>query len=49
MNSIKKTARMAGFLDLIFIITTIFASIVRSKLIVFGDAAITANNIMVSE
>ena len=41
---------MAGFLYLIYIVTTI-ASVVfgRSKLIVFGDAAATAQNIMASE
>jgi hypothetical protein len=50
MNSINKTARMAGFLYFIYIITTIFADVFgRSKLIVFGDAAATANNIMASE
>ena len=40
---------MAGFFYLIFILTTVFATFVRSKLIVFGDAAATANNIMGSE
>ncbi len=49
MNSINKTARMAGFLYLIFIVTLIFSSVVRSTLIVFGDAAATANKIMASE
>lgn len=49
MNSLKKTARMAGFLYLVFMVTLIFSSVVRSKLIVFGDAAATANNIMASE
>jgi len=50
MNSRKKTARMAGFLYLMFLVTLIFAEdAVRSKLIVFGDGAATANNIMVSE
>jgi Domain of unknown function (DUF4386) len=50
MNSIQKTARMAGFLYLIYILTTIFAEVIGgSKLIVFGDAAATANNIMASE
>jgi hypothetical protein len=47
MNSIKKNARMAGLLYLIYIVTTILADVVgRSKLIVIGDAAATANNIM---
>jgi hypothetical protein len=50
MNSLNKTARMAGFLYLIFIVTTIVADVFcRSKLIVFGDAAATAQNIMASE
>jgi hypothetical protein len=50
MNSRKKTARMAGFLYLMFLVTLIFADdAVRSKLIVFGDSAATANNIMASE
>jgi Domain of unknown function (DUF4386) len=50
MNSINKTARMAGFLYLIYIVTTIVADVFgRSKLIVFGDAAATAQNIMASE
>lgn len=49
MNSIDKTARMAGFLYFIYMVTTIFADVIgRSKLIVFGDAAATANNIMAS-
>jgi len=45
-QSPRKTARMAGFFYLMFIITFISASIVRSRLIVFGDAATTANNIL---
>ena len=45
----RKSARMAGLLYLIFIVTCIFAGLVRKKLIVFGDAAATANNIMTSE
>ena len=50
MNSINKTARMAGFLYLIYIVTTIVADVFgRSNLIVFGDAALTAQNIMASE
>ena len=45
----KKTARMAGFLYLIYIVTSIFANgLGRSKLIVLGDAATTARNIMAS-
>jgi hypothetical protein len=40
---------MAGLFYLIFILTTVLASVVRSRLIVSGDAAATANNIMGSE
>jgi Domain of unknown function (DUF4386) len=45
----KKTARIAGFMYLGNIITGIFAQVVRSKLIVTGDAAATAKNITASE
>ena len=45
----RKTARMAGLFYLIFILTTALASVVRSRIIVSGDAAATANNIMGSE
>ena len=49
-NSLNKTARMAGFLYLIYMIITIAADVLgRSPLIVFGDAATTAKNIMASE
>jgi hypothetical protein len=45
----KKTARMAGLLYLIYIIISIFANVFgRSKIIVMGDAATTAGNIMAS-
>jgi hypothetical protein len=40
---------MAGLFYLIFILTTVLASNVRSRLIVSGDAAATANNIMSSQ
>jgi hypothetical protein len=50
MNSLNKKARMAGFLYLVYIIITIVADVLgRSPLIVFGDAAATAKNIMASE
>jgi hypothetical protein len=49
MNSIKKTARIAGLMYLGNIITGIFAQVVRSTLIVPGDAAATAKNMMASE
>jgi len=49
MNTNKKNARMAGFLYLIYIVASIFANgLGRSKLIVLGDAATTAGNIMAS-
>lgn len=50
MNSIKRTARIAGVLYLMVIIFGIFAEVgVRSSLIVSGDAATTARNIMGNE
>ena len=49
MNSIQKTARTAGLLYLLFMLTFIFSSVVRSRMIVFGDAVTTANNVMASE
>jgi hypothetical protein len=49
MNTIKKTARIAGFMYLGNIITGIFAEVVRSKLVVPGYAAETAKNILASE
>jgi hypothetical protein len=48
-QSPRKTARMAGLFYLIFILTTVLATYVRSRLIVSGDAAATASNIMGSE
>ncbi len=45
----KKTARMAGFLYFIYIVTTMIAQVSRTKLIVFGDAIATAKNILASE
>ncbi len=49
MNLMKKNARIAGGLYFIYIITTMFANVSRSKLIVSGDAVATANNIRASE
>jgi len=47
MNTIKKTARIAGGLYLIYIVIHIFADVIgRSKLIVYGDAAATAQNML---
>ncbi len=49
MNSIHKTARMAGFLYFIYIVIHIAANVIgRSSLIVYGDAAATAQKIMAS-
>src|SRR4051794_22470635 len=50
MNSLRKNARLAGLLWLLAIIPIGFGLIyVRPKLIVFADAAVTANNIMANE
>jgi len=50
MNSINKTARLAGFLYLLMAPFGIFGIMyVPSRLIVPGDAATTASNIMASE
>jgi hypothetical protein len=49
MNSIKKTARIAGFLYLaIFVIYPLAAS-VRSMLVIPGDAAATAQNVAANQ
>lgn len=50
MNSNKKIARIAGLLYLLLIVGGIFAEFfVRQKIIVWGNAADTAHNIMHSE
>lgn len=49
MNTNKKTARLAGLLYFIYIAATIFANATRTELIVFGDAAATADRILASE
>ena len=49
MSSIKKTARIAGVLYLLVVVFGAFAEVgVRASLIVPGDAAATAQNIMAS-
>ena len=48
-QSPRKTARMAGLFYLIFILTTVLATYVRSQFIVSGDAATTAYNIVASQ
>src|SRR5437899_12611448 len=50
MNSTKKTARIAGLLYLVNGVTGFFSIIyVPGKLIVSGNTAATANNILASE
>lgn len=50
MDANKKTARFAGILYLVIIISGIFAEFfVRQNLVVPGDATTTAHNIMASE
>jgi hypothetical protein len=50
MNSIKVTARLAGLLYLVVFVLGIFSELyIHQDLIVPGDAATTANNIMASE
>lgn len=49
MNSINKTARMAGFLYLIYMVTHIISDVWRGSFIVPGDAAATVSNIMAHE
>jgi hypothetical protein len=49
MNTNKNTARIAGLLYLIYIIIHALADVIgRSNLIVYGDAATTAQNMMAS-
>ena len=50
MNSLKRTARIAGALTLIMSVPALFAfGYVNPSLIVPGDATATAHNIMASE
>jgi hypothetical protein len=49
MNSINKRARTAGLLYLLLIVFGITAQVIRSSLIVSGNVAATASNIMASE
>ena len=49
MNTINKTARMAGFLYFIYILTHIISDAWRNSFIVLGDAAGTASKIMAHE
>ena len=45
----KKTARVAGWLYLLFIVATVVADVSRTKLIIYGDASATVKNILASE
>lgn len=49
MSAMTKIARTAGLLYLTFIVVFIFSSVVRSKIIIFGNPVATSNNIMASE
>jgi hypothetical protein len=50
INPLKKIARLAGLFWLLNVLTTAFSlGYVRSNLIVLGDAALTANNILTNE
>jgi hypothetical protein len=49
MNSTKKTARLAGVLYLINRVTGFGIIYVPGRLIVWGNTAATANNILASE
>ena len=49
MNSINKTARMAGFLYLVYMVTHIISDVWRGSFSVPGDAATTVSNIMTHE
>lgn len=49
MNTNKKAARLAGLLYLIYIVVHVLADVIgRSKIIVYGDAAATAQNMLAS-
>ena len=49
LGTVKKTARIAGWLYLMYIVFHVFADVIgRSGIIVYGDAAGTARNIMAS-
>ncbi|MFN8594934.1 MAG: DUF4386 domain-containing protein [Anaerolineae bacterium] len=47
MNTTQKTARTAGLLYLMYIVVHVLADVIgRSKIIVYGDAAATAENML---
>ena len=49
MNTNKKTARMAGLIYFLYFVTHIISDVCRDGLIVAGDAAATASNILARE
>ncbi|MBI0583129.1 MAG: DUF4386 domain-containing protein [Methanomassiliicoccus sp.] len=49
LNSMQKVARLAGLFYLVFILTFVLAAYIRSRIIVFGDATATAQNITANE
>jgi len=49
LNSKNSIARLAGLFYLIFILTFVLASYIRSQIIVSGDAVATAHNISINE
>jgi len=49
MNSINKTARIAGFFYFMYIVTHVISDVCRDSFIVLGDAAATASTIMAHE
>ena len=50
MASLKKTARLAGLLYLIIVVTSVYGHMyVPSQIFAMGDAAATANNILTNE
>ena len=49
MNTTNKSARMAGFLYLIYTVTHVISDVWRDTFIVPGDAAATVSNIMAHE
>lgn len=47
MMAVKKNARLAGLLYLMYIVVHVAADVIgRSKIIVYGDAAVTAQNML---
>lgn len=49
MLSLNKSARMAGFIYLLYFVVHIMSDVCRDSFVVIGDAAATASNIMANE